>query len=151
MHLAHPPTLLPSSEYLRLQRLMLTMIGSRTAFASVLRRKLGAAVPRPPSPLLPDRAVSGALVRFRINGLPSQERMLTWQPPKRGDAVNLSLLSCRGLALLGLSRGDSVSYRTERNRTEFLEVEDVSHPDRTKAAAFAFMASDGAAAGAYDA
>lgn len=57
---------------------------------------------------------------------------MTWQPPKRGDTVHLSLLSSRGLALLGLSPGESVSYRTEDNRTEFLKVEKVSATDNRR-------------------
>ena len=125
MQHAYKSIALPITEYRRLQQLMLTMIGSRTALASILRRKLGSA-----------RAVSGAVassvalsdtrVRYRVDGQHVEERILTWDAPTRSGTTHLSLLSPRGLALLGLCPGESVEYRTERGRTEFLKVEEVS-------------------------
>jgi hypothetical protein len=128
MQFAHPIISLPLGDYLRLQRLMRTMIGSRTALASVLRRKLGSANPKLTSSMPRDRAVSGTRVRFRVDRREPQERLLTWQPPSAGDTGTLSLLSARGLALLGLGPGQSVTYRTQGDRTEFLELERLFHP-----------------------
>jgi regulator of nucleoside diphosphate kinase len=125
MHFAHPPIFLPPAEYRRLQHLMLTMIGSRSPFASILRRKLGAARAVAPVPFPPDVALSEARVRFRIGGKRSDDRILTWRPPSRNDQTKLSLHTHRGLALLGLSPGETVSYRTADDRTEFLEVAEV--------------------------
>jgi regulator of nucleoside diphosphate kinase len=125
MHFAHPPIFLPPAEYQRLQRLMLTMIGSRSSFASILRRKLGAARVVGPVPFPPDVARSEARVRFRIDGRQSEDRILTWRPPSRNNQKHLSLHTHRGLALLGLSPGETVSYRTAEDRTEFLEVLEV--------------------------
>ena len=113
---------LPSAEYDQLQNLMLTMIGSRTALASMLRRKLGSAG-RATSRVSPDVVMSGRRVQFRIDGQQSEARVLSWKPQKRGDPGQLSLLSPRGLALLGLSPGQSISYSTQEGRMEFLEVE----------------------------
>ena len=129
MQFAHPQIFLPLNEYRRLQRLMSTMIGGKTAFASVLRRKLGSARSVLPSAAARDVALSGVSVRFRIDGVRSEERVLTWQPPQRDDTTYVSLLSPRGLALLGLSPGESIFYRTAENRTEFLEVEGISVAD----------------------
>ena len=126
MQFAHPPTTLPSNEYDRLQRLMLTMIGSRSTLASMLRRKLGAVEPVSADEVDRNIALSGTRVRFHIDAMETQERLLTWQPSTHSDTVHLSLLSPRGLALLGLSPGQSVSYRTDDDRTEFLEVDHVS-------------------------
>ena len=123
MQFAHPPTFLPSSEYRRLQRLMLTMIGRRTALASVLRRKLGSAGSTRSSTATRDVATSGMRVRFRVDGQHPEERILSWEPPKHGDTVHLSLLSPRGLALLGLGPGETIAYRTATGKTEFLAVE----------------------------
>ena len=125
MHL-YKSIALPSFEYSCLQHLMRTMIGSRTVLASVLRRKLGSADPVSGSDVVGDIAVSGRCVHFRIDGQYSEAQVLTWQPPKSDDTVNLSLRSPRGLALLGLGPGESVSYITEGGRTEFLEVERVT-------------------------
>lgn len=119
---------LPSAEYDQLQNLMLTMIGSRTALASMLRRKLGSAG-RATSRVSPDVVMSGRRVQFRIDGQQSEARVLSWKPQKRGDPGQLSLLSPRGLALLGLSPGQSISYSTQEGRMEFLEVERVAEVD----------------------
>ena len=127
MRFLHPATSLSSTDYARLQQLMLTMIGSRTPLAALLRRKLGASVPTSSSSLAPDRAVSGKRVRFSIDGVMEEERILTWQPTRPEDRITLSLLSPRGLALMGLTPGGSLFYRTESDRTEFLRVESVSN------------------------
>jgi hypothetical protein len=125
---------LPSAEYVRLQQLMLTMIGSRTVLTSILRRKLGAAA-AVSSPVGSDVALSGRQVDFKIDGRQSQTGVLTWRPEKRGGATALSLLSPRGLALLGLVPGETATYSTESGRTEFLEVVGVAEtPARTPAA-----------------
>jgi regulator of nucleoside diphosphate kinase len=129
MQFAHPQIFLPLNEYRRLQRLMHTMIGGKTAFASVLRRKLGSARSVLPSAAARDVAMSGVRVRFRIDRRGSQDRILTWRPPQRDDRAHLSLLSPRGLALLGLSPGESIFYRTAEDRTELLEVEEVRTVD----------------------
>jgi len=84
---------------------MLTMIGSRTVLAALLRRKLGSSVPAPSLSLAPDRAVSGKRVRFSVDGGAEDARILTWQPPAFEDRSTLSLLSPRGLALMGLRPG----------------------------------------------
>lgn len=126
MQFTHPATALSPTDYARLQQLMLTMIGSRTVLAAILRRKLGSSAPTPASSLAHDRAVSGKRVRFSVDGGEAEERLLTWQPPESGDRNTLSLLSPRGLALMGLTPGESLFYRTESDRTEFIQVESVS-------------------------
>jgi hypothetical protein len=116
---------------------MLTMIGSRSPFAAILRRKLGAARAVAPLPFPPDVALSGTRVRFHIDGECSDDRVLTWRTPLSGDDANLSLHTHRGLALLGLSPGETVFYRTADHRTEFLEVAEVVRVEngRTREAA----------------
>ena len=132
MRFAHPATTLSSTEYARLQQLMLTMIGSRTVLAAILRRKLASSISAPFSTLAPDRAVSGKLVRFSIDDKIVEERILTWQPLKADDGKSLSLLSPRGLALIGLTPGASLFYRAEGDRTEFLRVESVSNGEASR-------------------
>jgi len=126
MRFVHPPVTLSSADFARLQRLMLTMIGSKTALAALLRRKLGASVPAPSSIVSADRAVSGRQVRFSVNRRTAEERVLTWEPYEEGDRKMLSLLSARGLALMGLTPGASIFYRTDGHETEFIRVESVS-------------------------
>lgn len=128
----HKSIALPAAEYLRLQHLMLTMIGSRTVLASVLRRKLGSA--RPTRSFAAERkvATSGTGVRFRVDREHHEHRILSWEPPRQGDTVHLSLLSPRGLALLGLGPGEAIAYRTASGKTEYLEVEQVSAAENSK-------------------
>jgi hypothetical protein len=125
MQHAYKSIALPVTEYGRLQQLMLTMIGSRTALASILRRKLGSAR-AVSAAVASDVALSGTRVRYRVDAEHVEERILTWDPPKRAGATHLSLLSPRGLALLGLCPGESITHRTERGRAEFLTLEQVS-------------------------
>jgi regulator of nucleoside diphosphate kinase len=127
MHDSSHATPLPWVEYRRLQRLMLTMIGGRSAFAAILRRKLGSTSPALPPSVSQDIAVSGGRVQFKVDGKEADERTLTWRHDERDDARSLSLLSPRGLALLGLSPGSRISYQTEGGRTEHLEVDRVSN------------------------
>lgn len=103
---------------------MLTMIGRRTTLASVLRRKLGSAASTQSSATR-DVATSGMRVRFRVNRQHAEERILSWEPQKHADDVHLSLLSPRGLALLGLGAGETIAYRKASGRTEFFEIEEV--------------------------
>ena len=121
MQHSYKSIVLPLAEYVRLQQLMLTLIGSRTVLASILRRKLGAAAPVA-SAIRPDLALSGRRVEFRIDGGQYSVATLSWLPQKRGNATSLSLLSPRGLALLGLGPGESIAYTTDSGKTEFLEV-----------------------------
>jgi regulator of nucleoside diphosphate kinase len=123
------PTILSSNDYARLQGLMCTMIGSRTPFASLLRRKLGSAIIMLPTDAGPDLVSIGRRVRFSIDRDQADERTLVWEPPPRGDTAKLSLWQPRGLALLGLSMGQSIAYETAGGRTEFLEVEEVFPDD----------------------
>jgi len=123
MHFAHPRTHLPSAEFTRLQALLLTMIGARTPFADLLRRKLGSSDKSLVPTSMADQALAGRRVRYRVDRRRPDESKLVWTQAASDD--HLSLLSLRGMALLGLSAGQGVFYRTERGRTEFIELEQV--------------------------
>ncbi len=122
-------TLLSADDHDRLQGVLCTMIGGRSPFARLVRQKLAAAAIVPDEELGPDLVTSGRRIRFSVNGRPSQERTLLWAPPVKGNRRHLSLHSPRGLALLGLRAGESISYITDGRRTEFLEVEEVFDED----------------------
>ena len=124
MQNSHPTILLPE-DHAHLERLMCTMTGSRTALAMLLRRKLDSAIVIPPATAGRELITSGSTVRFVVDGARSMERRLTWSPQDDDDDTRLSLRLPRGLALLGLSAGQSMPYQTEEGRTEFLEVEHV--------------------------
>jgi hypothetical protein len=126
MQHVQPRAHLPAADYARLQSLLRTMIGARTAIASLIRGKLGAADIRSSFRPGGNAALGGRRVTFRVDRLATEERVLTWQSPRAGDTVFLSLLTARGMALLGLRPGQSVFYRTESGRTEFVQLERVS-------------------------
>jgi regulator of nucleoside diphosphate kinase len=121
----YTPTILSIGDYTRLQVLLSTMIGSRTPLAALVRRKLGSAVVMSAGELGPEVAMSGRAVRFVIDGGRTDERNLIWSPSKRDDG-GLSLLVPRGLALLGLSVGHSISFQTDNRKTQTVRVERVS-------------------------
>jgi hypothetical protein len=127
MHDYHP-TILSADEYDRLQAMMCTMIGARTPLASLLRLKLGSAKVMPITEIGPDVVTSGRRVRFKDGRYKLDERTLLWSPVS-GDDDWLLLSTTRGLSLLGLQTGQSISYLTDRRRTEFIRVEYVFPED----------------------
>ena len=125
----HHPTIISTRDHDRLQALMCGLIGARTPLAGLVRHKLGSAVVMLPSDIGSDVVAPGRRVRFTIDGYQTKERWLTWRPPVRGDRWNVSLQVARGLALLGLSVGASISYRTATRRTEFIQIDHVFPDD----------------------
>ncbi|MEO8758998.1 MAG: hypothetical protein ABI398_14745 [Devosia sp.] len=118
-------TILSQRDYDRLKALLGTMIGARTPFAALVRRKLGSAVIMRPTDLGDDFVTSNRKVRFKIDGVRLDERELLWTPNDWTDGSSLSLLDPRGLALLGLSTGQSISFLTDARRTQTVHVEHV--------------------------
>lgn len=131
MHDYHP-TILSADEYVRLQAMMCTMIGARTPLASLLRLKLGSAKVLPATEIGPDVVTSGRRVRFKNGRYRLDERTLLWNAVS-GDDDCLLLSTTRGLSLLGLKTGQSISYLTDRRRTEFARIEYV-FPENAEAA-----------------
>lgn len=117
------PTLLTPDDHARLQVLMATLTGRRTPLAELVRRKLGTAVLILPSELTPDLVTSGRQVRFNLDGVRSEECTLVWSPNERTTGHALSLLIPRGLALLGLSIGQEISFRTDDDRIQSVAIE----------------------------
>jgi regulator of nucleoside diphosphate kinase len=115
----------------RLQAVMCTMLGARCPFADLLRRKLYSAVVMSPAHISSDVAIPGRRVRYIVDGERSEVRPLIWDFPGSASKA-LSLLEPRGLALLGLSVGQSISYRAATGRIEFLEI-DAVFPDEADA------------------
>jgi len=129
----HYPTILAPHDHDRLQAMMCTMIGARTPLADLLRRKLSAAVVMLAADIDADVAASGRRIRFKVDGDESVESTLTWHAEDRDDSGTLSLQQMRGLSLLGLRAGQSISYPTDTRRNEFAEIEHV-FPDEAEAA-----------------
>jgi hypothetical protein len=118
----HQPTIVSTDDFDRLQALMCTLIGASTPLASMLRHKLESAVVMLPGDIGPDVAAPGRRVHFTIDGYRTEERTLSWDPPAKREDKVLSLMSVRGLSLLGLRAGQSVSYVTSTRRPELIEL-----------------------------
>lgn len=120
------PTILSAVDYARLQGLMCTLIGSPTPLAALLRRKLESVAIVRPSDAGPDVVTAERTVRFRVNDRDREERKLVWPAAgKHADPSLLSLREARGLALLGLTVGQSIAYGIGNGHSEFLTVERV--------------------------
>jgi regulator of nucleoside diphosphate kinase len=127
------PTIVSTQDYYRLQALMCSTIGLRTPIVQLVRHKLRSAVVMLPSDISPDVVTAGRRVQFTIDSHRSDVRALTWETPAPGVRSKLSLFAPRGLALLGLTAGQSVSYTTATRGTEVIEIHVVSADDTTAA------------------
>lgn len=121
----HQPTIVSTDDFDRLQALMCTLIGASTPLASMLRHKLESAIVMLPDDIGPDVAAPGRRVHFTIDGYRAEERELSWDVPAKREGSMLSLRSARGLSLLGLRPGQSVSYVTSTRRPELIELTQV--------------------------
>ena len=128
----HHPTVLLADDHAQLERFMCTMTGSRSPLANLLKRKLDTAMIVPPSAAQAGLVTSGSRVRFAVDGA-AEERQLTWDLPRPKDAWGLSLQQPRGLALLGLTAGQSIPYQTDSGGTEIVEVQQVWPAERKAA------------------
>ena len=109
----HHPTTLTADDHAMLERLMCTLSGSQDPIAALLRRKLETAVILHPQAYSDDLVTSNRRVRYSVNGAQETEHLLTWDKPEAADAAAISLQQPRGLALLGLRKGQSISFPTE--------------------------------------
>jgi len=112
MQISHPTTL-TSDDHAVLERLMCTLSGSREPIATLLRRTLETAVIVHLEAGTDDLVTGDRRVRYTVNGAMEAEHLLTWDRPGSRDASAISLQQPRGLALLGLRVGQSISFPAE--------------------------------------
>lgn len=131
MQINHPTTL-TLDDHAQLERLMYTLIGSTAGLATVVRRKLETAVIILPKDAASDLVTSGRRVRYSVNGDRAEEHVLSWDNGPISDVSHISLRDSRGLALLGLRAGQSISLPVEGG-TMIFKVESVAVPQEGKA------------------
>lgn len=124
MQINHPTTL-TFDDHTRLDRLMCTLTGSRSPLAAMVRRKLETAVIIHSLDPDEDLVTSGRKVRYSIDGAKEAERILSWDRPIVGDESTICIQELRGLALLGLRAGQSISMSGDGG-IETIEVEKVT-------------------------
>ena len=123
----HSSTILSPNHFELLQQLMSTLIGSRSGFASILRAKLGAAEVIPSDEIGPDVVTLGSIVEFRVEGTRDSEQVKLVRGLNSHDT--LSVFDPRGLALLGVKSGESITIPTSNGSSETLFVEAVLDGD----------------------
>lgn len=126
MQINHPTTL-TFNDHAQLERLMCTLTGRRSQLAALVRRKLETAVIIVPHEAPADLVTSGRQVRYSVDGTQEAEGILSWDRPMAGDQFTLFIQEARGLALLGLRVGQSISVSTD-GEIETIAVEEVSVP-----------------------
>lgn len=124
MQINHPTTL-NFDDHAQLERLMCTLTGSKSPLAAMVRRKLESAVIVHFQDADKDLVTSGRRVRYSIDGAREAERILSWDRPIFGDESTICIQELRGLALLGLRAGQSISI-SSNGSIETIEVEKVT-------------------------
>jgi hypothetical protein len=119
--------IISSGDYFILQSLVVPPGKERDLLADLVRRKLGQSIVTFPADIGPDIVGLGSRVLYRIDGLRTEERTLVEQ--HQPGARCLPLLSVHGLALLGLSVGQSAIVHLNDRVQQVLAVEAVSRPE----------------------
>lgn len=124
----HQTVFLSTGDYFLLQGFNLPEGDDRDVVATMLRRKLDAAIVTFPADVGPDVIMTGCKVLYRIDGVRIEERTLVAGRNDPADGLALCLTSPRGMALIGMSVGQSVVVVLADGTRETLRVEDVCHP-----------------------
>lgn len=98
-----------------------------TAIARLLRRKLAHARVSFREDIAPCIATINSRVEFRADDGPAQASMLTFGGESALPGAALSVSTLRGLALLGLTEGQSITIDRPDGRTEVLRLERIVH------------------------
>jgi len=99
----------------------------------LLRRKLSMAIVVLPEDVAPDVATINSRVEYRIDGGRTEACVLVHDEGNASLGLALPISTLRGLALLGLSAGDSVSIERPDGRVETVSLENVAYqPESAK-------------------
>lgn len=130
LHAELPPVALRSSDTLRLSKLAEAAAATFPMTADFLAREIERAEIFPDDQLSRDVVRMGSRVRFRDDAS-LQEREVTLVYPEAADvtAAKISVLTPIGAALIGLTVGHTIAFRTPAGGTRSLAVTDVRQPD----------------------
>jgi regulator of nucleoside diphosphate kinase len=93
----------------------------------LLRRKLSTAIVVLPEDVAPDVATLNSRVEYRIDGGRTEACVLVHGAGDASLGLALPISTLRGLALLGLSAGDSVAIERPDGRVETVSLETVAY------------------------
>jgi len=113
---------------------MLRQRGQRSdVLGTMLARKLDAAIVLPTSEIEPDVATLDSRVRFRVDGGAPAERILVLGAGQEILGITLLVSVPRGLALLGMSAGQSTDIPSPDGKSERITLEAVLYQPETAA------------------
>lgn len=123
-----PDIVIGTSEYRQLTVLALGGTGHSPEVADALLYELERAEVVPDFIVPPDAVRMGSRVRFRVGG--GAERQVVLVFPGEADIAQdrISVLTPVGAALIGLRRGQSITWMTRDGRREVLTVLSVEQP-----------------------
>lgn len=93
----------------------------------LLRRKLSTAIVVLPEDVAPDVATINSRVEYRIDGGRTEACILVHDEGNGSIGLALPISTLQGLALLGLSAGDSVSIERADGRVQTVSLETVAY------------------------
>lgn len=112
----------------------------------LLRRKLSTAVVVLPEDVAPDVATLNSRVAYRIDNGRTESGVLVLDEANASRGLALPISTLRGLALLGLSAGDSISMERPDGRIETVFLETVAYqPENARRDGLVPLAESGAA------
>jgi regulator of nucleoside diphosphate kinase len=93
------------------------------ALMRLLRHKLSTATILAPGDTGPRAAAIGDRIGYRLDEGPTEIRVLVRDEESTSSGTTLSIVTLRGLALLGLMEGDSITIDGAEGRSETLHLE----------------------------
>lgn len=120
-----PTITLTAKDYAVLEGLLGNPREAFAGAAMLIRRKLHAAVPVFADDIATDVATINSRIRYRINGGRTEERTIVAAAHESILGITLQLNSPRGLALVGVSAGQSVASTREDGAEEVLTLDAV--------------------------
>ncbi len=114
-----------AKDYATIEEMLEHLDDDVRALAPLLRRRLDDAQVVFGHDIEPDRATLDSRVVFRVNAGPAHTRNLVAQGASGGRKAELSISNPRGIALLGLRAGDSVTTAPPDGPAELLQLDAV--------------------------
>jgi regulator of nucleoside diphosphate kinase len=127
--------LLTYNEYTILEVMLERCLGRDDSLGAILRRKLARAIVMFPDDIPPTVVTLNSRVIFRVDGNAAETRILAHDEMPGLVGLTIPLSNHRGLAMLGLSEGQSFTLQKPSGSTETITVEQVVYqPEATKLA-----------------
>jgi regulator of nucleoside diphosphate kinase len=121
------PCQLTAKDHSILEMLLARSVGHDETYLQLLRRKLSAARIVFEDAIGPQVATINSRVDFTVDGSFADNRILIHGKDNIFPGLTLPITTLRGLALLGMTAGETITIERADGRTEALRLEWVSH------------------------